>query len=103
MKYRLIIFAAVQLALVAAARHGTKAVLVQARPMLGGNMSSEMRMGVMGAYGGELKTVYADPLNILRFRKIAFDPVDADALRLVVTEAWGGEDEKAHVFAFDAL
>ena len=36
----------------------------------------------------------------LRLRKVAFNPVDADALRLVVTEAWGGG--KAHVFSFDA-
>lgn len=50
--------------------------------------------------GGEWKTVYEDGLNILRLRKVAFDPVDADALRLVVTEAWGGG--RAHVFAFDA-
>ena len=50
--------------------------------------------------GGEWKTVYADDLNILRFRKVSFDPVDADALRLVVSAAWGGG--KAHVFAFDA-
>ena len=50
--------------------------------------------------GGEWKTVYADGLNILRLRKVSFDPVDADALRLVVTEAWGGG--RAHVFAFDA-
>ena len=50
--------------------------------------------------GGAWKTVYSDDLNILRFRKISFAPVDADALRLVVTEAWGGG--KAHVFAFDA-
>ena len=50
--------------------------------------------------GGEWKIVYADDLNILRFRKVSFDPVDADALRLVVSAAWGGG--KAHVFAFDA-
>ena len=50
--------------------------------------------------GGEWKTVYEDSLNILRLRKVAFNPVDADALRLVVTETWGGG--KAHVFAFDA-
>ena len=50
--------------------------------------------------GGEWKTVYADDLSILRLRKVSFGPVDADALRLVVTEAWGGG--KAHVFAFDA-
>ncbi len=50
---------------------------------------------------GVWKTVYSDELNILRFRKVAFAPVKADAMRLVVTEAWGGE--KAHIFAFDAL
>ena len=50
---------------------------------------------------GEWKCVFTDDLNILRFRKIAFASVDADALRLVVAETWGGE--KAHVFAFDAL
>ena len=50
--------------------------------------------------GGTWKTVYEDSLNILRLRKVTFDPVDADALRLVVTETWGGG--KAHVFAFDA-
>ncbi len=38
-------------AAVAAARHGTKVVLVQDRPMLGGNASSEVRMWVCGAHG----------------------------------------------------
>jgi len=33
----------------------------------------------------------------------AFAPVDADALRLVVTEAWGDAGERAHVFALDVL
>ena len=51
--------------------------------------------------GGEWKTVFADGVNFLRFRKVAFPAVEADALRLVVTESWGGGD--AHVFAFDAL
>ena len=49
--------------------------------------------------GGEWKRVYSDDLNILRFRRVSFAPVEADALRLVVTETWGGG--KAHVFAFD--
>jgi hypothetical protein len=51
--------------------------------------------------GGEWKTVFDEKLNILRLRKVSFEPVEADALRLVVTESWGGG--KAHVFAFDAL
>ncbi|MBO4298594.1 MAG: FAD-dependent oxidoreductase [Clostridia bacterium] len=38
-------------AAVAAARHGAKVVLVQERPMLGGNASSEIRMWVCGARG----------------------------------------------------
>ena len=50
---------------------------------------------------GVWKTVYSDALNILRFRRVAFESVEADALRLVVTESWGGD--KARVFAFDAL
>ena len=53
--------------------------------------------------GGEWKTVFSDSLNILRFRKVSFPEVEASALRLVVTDVWGGGDEKAHVFAFDAL
>ena len=38
-------------AAVAAARHGAKVALVQERPMLGGNASSEVRMWVCGARG----------------------------------------------------
>ena len=38
-------------AAVAAARHGVKVALVQERPMLGGNASSEIRMWVCGARG----------------------------------------------------
>ena len=36
---------------IAAARHGTKVVLMHERPVLGGNASSEMRMWVCGARG----------------------------------------------------
>ena len=36
---------------IAAARHGTKVVLVQDRPVLGGNASSEIRMCIGGAHG----------------------------------------------------
>jgi len=38
-------------AAVEAARHGAKVALVQERPMLGGNASSEIRMWVCGAHG----------------------------------------------------
>lgn len=37
------------LAAIAAARHGTKVLLMQDRPMLGGNASSEVRMWIRGA------------------------------------------------------
>lgn len=36
---------------IAAARHGIKAVLIQDRPVLGGNASSEVRMWICGAHG----------------------------------------------------
>ena len=49
---------------------------------------------------GVWRTVFEDAANYRRLRKLAFSPVKADALRLVVTETWGGE--KAHVFALDA-
>ena len=35
-------------AAVSAARHGSQVILIQDRPMLGGNASSEMRMGIVG-------------------------------------------------------
>ena len=42
-------------AAVAAARHGTKVALMQDRPILGGNASSEVRMWVCGAHGANLR------------------------------------------------
>ena len=38
-------------AAVAAARGGIRVILVQDRPVLGGNASSEIRMGICGAHG----------------------------------------------------
>ena len=38
-------------AAVSAARHGAKVVLIQDRPVLGGNSSSEIRVGIKGAVG----------------------------------------------------
>ena len=49
---------------------------------------------------GTWQAVFSDAANYRRLRQISFAPVEADALRLVVTETWG--DEKAHVFALDA-
>lgn len=42
-------------AAVAAARRGAKTVLIQDRPMLGGNASSEIRMWICGARGRDLR------------------------------------------------
>lgn len=40
---------------VEAARHGAKVILMQDRPMLGGNASSEIRMWVCGAHGDDMR------------------------------------------------
>ncbi len=43
------------LAAIAAARHGAKVALMQDRPVLGGNASSEIRMWVGGAHGRDMR------------------------------------------------
>jgi len=42
-------------AAISAARHGSKVVLMQDRPMLGGNASSEVRMWICGAHGENMR------------------------------------------------
>ena len=42
-------------AAIAAARNGAKTLLMQDRPMLGGNASSEVRMWICGAHGADNK------------------------------------------------
>ena len=42
-------------AAIAAARHGARVVLLQDRPVLGGNASSEVRMWICGAHGRDAK------------------------------------------------
>lgn len=42
-------------AAVAAARHGSSVILMQDRPMLGGNASSEIRMWICGANGKDMR------------------------------------------------
>src|SRR6266542_2674853 len=42
-------------AAVAAARHGAHVLLMNDRPMLGGNASSEIRMWICGAHGADNK------------------------------------------------
>ncbi len=42
-------------AAIAAARHGAKTILMQDRPVLGGNASSEIRMHICGAHGAGMR------------------------------------------------
>ena len=51
-------------AAVAAARHGTKTVLIQDRPVLGGNASSECRMWISGAKDDVHETGYVEELKL---------------------------------------
>ena len=62
-------------AAIAAARHGARVVVVQDRPVLGGNASSEVRMWVCGAHGQnrretgiieeiELENIYRNPNKV---------------------------------------
>ena len=64
--------AGVTLAL-AAARHGAKVILVQDRPMLGGNASSEVRMGITGADGKNCKETGI--LEELQLNNYHFNPL----------------------------
>ena len=75
---------------VAAARHGVSVILIQDRPMLGGNASSECRMGIMGAKGdnnketGLLEEVQLD--NIYRNPLMRYTLWDDAMLNLVIAE-----------------
>ena len=60
-------------AALAAARHGATVALVQDRPVLGGNASSEMRMGIMGAHGDCNKE--AGILEELQLRNFYYNPL----------------------------
>ncbi len=78
-------------AAIAAARHGAKVLLMQDRPVLGGNASSEIRMWVCGAHGPnnretgiieeiELENRYRNPLrnysiwDSVLYEKVRFEP-----------------------------
>jgi hypothetical protein len=78
-------------AAIAAARHGAKVALMQDRPVLGGNASSEVRMWVCGAHGDnnretgiieelELENRYRNPLrnpslwDSVLYEKVRFEP-----------------------------
>ena len=60
-------------AALSAARHGVKVVLLQDRPVLGGNASSEIRMGILGAHGDENKE--AGILEELQLRNFYYNPL----------------------------
>lgn len=60
-------------AAVAAARHGATVVLVQDRPVLGGNASSEIRMGIVGAKGDQ--NAEAGLLEEMQLRNFRFNPL----------------------------
>ncbi|MBN1640035.1 MAG: FAD-dependent oxidoreductase [Anaerolineae bacterium] len=78
-------------AAIAAARHGTRVLLMQDRPVLGGNASSEIRMWVCGAHGENnletglieemlLENRYRNPLrnysiwDSILYEKVRFEP-----------------------------
>lgn len=60
-------------AAVSAARHGAKVILIQDRPVLGGNASSEIRMGICGAHGKERKETGL--LEELQLNNIYYNPL----------------------------
>ena len=60
-------------AAVAAARHGTGVILIQDRPVLGGNASSEIRMGICGAHGKDLKETGL--LEEIQLNNVYFNPL----------------------------
>jgi len=77
-------------AAIAAARHGAKVVLIQDRPVLGGNASSEIRMWVCGAHGDnnretgileeiELENMYRNPeANFSIWDSVLYEKVKAE-------------------------
>ena len=60
-------------AAVAAARHGSKVILIQDRPMLGGNTSSEMRMGIVGVKEDQCQE--AGIIEELQCRNFFYNPL----------------------------
>ena len=60
-------------AAVSAARHGSKVILIQDRPMLGGNASSEMRMGIVGVKESQCQE--AGILEEMQCRNFFYNPL----------------------------
>lgn len=108
-------------AAIAAARHGMRTVLVQDRPVLGGNASSEIRMGIVGAHGDgnketgileeiQLENLHCNPLmrytlwddvwysaavrekNLTLLLNTSVDKVECRDSRIVRIGAWSGNE-----------
>ena len=108
-------------AAVAAARHGMDVILVQDRPVLGGNASSEIRMGICGAHGKgrketglleeiQLNNIYFNPLmrytlwddillsfvraekNITLLLNTSVEKVETEGKRIKSVTAWNGNE-----------
>lgn len=115
-------------AAVSAARHGSSVILIQDRPMLGGNASSEMRMGVVGVKESQLqeagileemqcRNFYYNPLqrytiwddvmystvieepNIKLFLNTSVRDVVMDGERIKAVECWNSNNYTEYLFA----
>ncbi len=117
-------------AAIAAARHGAKVALMQDRPMVGGNASSEIRMHICGAHGEnnretgiveeiELENHYRNPLrnysiwDSILYEKVRFEPnialllncscnsLEMDGDRIVSLKGWQLTTETWHTVEAD--
>ena len=96
-------------AAIAAARHGAKVALMQDRPVLGGNASSEVRMWICGAHGENnretgiieeimLENRYRNPLrnfsiwDSILYEKVRFEPNITLLLNCSCTDATVDDD-----------
>ena len=59
----------------------------------------ESRLFRSDSSAGEWVTVAQVKDNYKRLVKLSLDPVQTDAVRIVVEKTWGAE--KSHIFAFD--
>ncbi len=117
-------------AAIAAARHGAKVLLMQDRPVLGGNASSEVRMWICGAHGSnnretgiveeiELENRYRNPNQVLSiwdsimYEKVRFEDnitlllncscneLQMDGNRIRVIKGWQLTTQTWHVVEAD--
>ena len=115
-------------AAVSAARHGSKVILVQDRPVLGGNASSEMRMGIVGVKENQCqeagileemqcRNIYYNPLqrytiwddviystvveepNIRLFLNTSVEDVVMDGERISAVKCWNSNNYTRYTFA----